>query len=55
MFQTPTIRGIEFTWEKVKKKLDLDGCEPLNATGKVMIFYTDLEQSETEQLRLFYL
>ena len=48
MFQTPTIHGIEFTWEKVKKKLDLDGCGPLNATGKVMIFHTDLGQSKTK-------
>ena len=54
IFQTPTIHGIEFTWEKVKKKLDLDGCEPLNATGKVTTFHTDLEQSLTEQLRLVW-
>lgn len=54
MFKTPTIHGIEFTWEKVKKKLDLDGCGPLNATGKVMIFHTDLRQSKTKQLRLVW-
>ncbi|XP_020603152.1 uncharacterized protein LOC110042142 isoform X1 [Orbicella faveolata] len=40
--QTPTIRGIEFTWERVKKKLDLDGCEPLNATD--VHYYLNLDR-----------
>lgn len=42
MFQTPTIHGIEFTWEKVKKKLDLDGCGPLNATD--VHYYLNLDR-----------
>ena len=50
-FQTPTIHGIEFTWERVKKKLDLDGCDPSNATGIVTTFHTHLEQSKTESNR----
>lgn len=40
--QTPIIHGIEFTWEKVKKKLDLDGCGPLNATD--VHYYLNLDR-----------
>ncbi|XP_078376277.1 uncharacterized protein LOC144659653 isoform X2 [Oculina patagonica] len=43
-YQNPTIHGIEFTWENLKKKkqLDLDGCKPYNATG--VHFYLNLDR-----------
>ena len=36
LFQYPKVHGIEFTWEKLKKKLDLpDDCKQYNASGTV--------------------
>ncbi|KAJ7365886.1 hypothetical protein OS493_002610 [Desmophyllum pertusum] len=41
-YQNPTINGIEFTWQRVKKILDLDGCEPYNAEG--VHYYLNLDR-----------
>lgn len=39
------VYGLEFTWEKLKKnkKLDLEGCQPFNATaGKNLLISCSL-------------
>ncbi|XP_068741308.1 uncharacterized protein [Montipora capricornis] len=42
--QYPKVKGIEFTWQKLMKKLDLTGCPKFNASG--MHYYLNLARCE---------
>jgi len=40
--QYPKVNGIEFTWERLMKKLDIHDCEPYNDTG--MHYYLNIDR-----------